>query len=188
MSTKIDSLSAAIAERLRFEREMRGWTLADLAERAGVSKAMISKIERGETSPTAVLLGKLSGAFGITLSKLLAHSEEPHNRLVRAGDQPKWKDPETGYVRTRVTPNASHPIEIIVVELPPGASVAFPASSYAFIQQSIWVTSGTLTFTEGKEVHQLTQGDCLQLGPPADCAFTNGTKVQAKYAVILLHR
>jgi transcriptional regulator with XRE-family HTH domain len=188
MSTKIDSLSAEIAERLRVERELRAWTLADLAERAGVSKAMISKIERGETSPTAVLLGKLSGALGITLSKLLAHSEEPQSRLVRSGDQPKWKDPATDYIRTRVTPNASYPIEIIEVVLPAGASVAFPASSYAFIQQSIWVTSGTLTFAEGHEVHQLKQGDCLQLGPPVDCVFTNGTKGQTKYVVVLLHR
>jgi transcriptional regulator with XRE-family HTH domain len=188
MSNKIDSLSAAIAERLRFERETRGWTLSDLAERAGVSKAMISKIERVETSPTAVLLGRLAGAFGITLSKLLAHSEEPPRRLVRSGDQPMWTDPATGYIRTRITPISAHPIEVVAVELPAGARVAFPASSFVFIQQSIWVTSGKLTFSEGPEVHQLKQGDCLQLGPPADCVFANESKVQTNYVVVLLHR
>ena len=188
MSTKMDALSVAIAMRLRRERETRGWTLADLAERAAVSKAMISKIERAETSPTAVLLGRLSGAFGITLSKLLDHSEESNGRLIRAGAQPKWKDPATGYVRTRVTPNSAYPIEVIAVELPAGASVAFPASSYAFIQQSIWVTAGKLTFTEGDEIHRLKQGDCLQLGPPTDCVFLNETEVQTKYNVVLLHR
>jgi transcriptional regulator with XRE-family HTH domain len=188
MSTKMDILSAAIAERIRREREIRGWTLADLAERAAVSKAMISKIERAETSPTAVLLGRLSGAFGITLSKLLDHSEESQRRLIRSSEQLKWKDPATGYERTRVTPNSAHPIEVIAVELPAGASIAFPASSYAFIQQSIWVTSGKLTFTEGDQVHRLMPGDCLQLGPPTDCVFLNESEVQTKYNVVLLHR
>src|SRR6266478_9007342 len=65
-------LTLAIARRLRAEREARGWTIADLAALSGVSKAMISKIERAEASPTAMLLGRLSGAFGLTLSRLLA--------------------------------------------------------------------------------------------------------------------
>ncbi len=56
--------AAAIAERIRLEREDRGWSLSELAERSGVSKAMISKIERCEASPTATVLGRLSGAFG----------------------------------------------------------------------------------------------------------------------------
>ncbi len=64
-----------LARRLRLEREARGWSLGDLAARSGVSKAMISKVERAEASPTAVLLGRLSGAFGLTLSTLLARAE-----------------------------------------------------------------------------------------------------------------
>ena len=59
--------SAQLAQRLKAEREARNWSLAELAERSGVSKAMISKIERDEVSPTAALLGRLSGAFGLSL-------------------------------------------------------------------------------------------------------------------------
>jgi transcriptional regulator with XRE-family HTH domain len=188
MSTKIDKLSSAIAERVRRGREVRGWTLAELAERAGVSKAMISKIERCETSPTAVILGRLSGAFGITLSALVTEPDNTDVRLVRASKRPQWQDPATGYVRTRVTPNASHPLEVIEIDLPAGATVAFPASAYSHFQQLIWVTSGTLTFREGAEVHQLESGDCLQLGKPADCAFENTTRASARYVVFLLHR
>ena len=56
----IDDAEKRLAQRLRDEREQRGWSLGDLAERSGVSKAMLSKIERSEASPTAALLGRLS--------------------------------------------------------------------------------------------------------------------------------
>ena len=55
MSIKVDPAGAPIADRLRLEREARGWTLLDLAARSGVSRAMISKIERCEASPTATI-------------------------------------------------------------------------------------------------------------------------------------
>ena len=75
MSTIIDDPTPRLATTLRLEREARAWSLAGLAERSGVSKAMISKIERGEASPTAALLGRLSGACGLSMSTLLARAE-----------------------------------------------------------------------------------------------------------------
>src|SRR2546421_12269228 len=103
MSTIIDDLTSKIAARIRGERTARRWSLDDLAGRAQVSKAMISKIERAEVSPTAALLGRLSGAFGLTLSALLAEAEPPHRGPVRAADQPVWRDPATGYIRRQVS-------------------------------------------------------------------------------------
>src|ERR1700757_518028 len=138
MSIIVDSLDARIGARIRIERENRGWSLTDLAQRSGVSRAMINKIERGEASPTATLLGRLSGAFGLTLSTLLARAEHAGSRLLRAADQPPWQDPASGYVRRQVSPRSDLPLELIRVELPTGASVTFPASSYTFIRQLIW--------------------------------------------------
>ena len=70
-----NELDGRIAARLLAERTSRGWNLEQLAERSGVSRAMISKVERGESSPTAAVLGRLSAAFGLTLSQLLARAE-----------------------------------------------------------------------------------------------------------------
>src|SRR3569833_3337540 len=109
MSTKMDDPTPRIAARLKEERETRGWSLGDLADRSGVSRAMISKIERGESSPTATLLGRLSGAFGLTLSAMLARAELQSGRLLRAADQPLWKDPETVCGRRRGAPAAGGP-------------------------------------------------------------------------------
>lgn len=188
MSTIVDDPTPRIAARLREERKARGWSLDELAAQSGVSKAMISKIERGEASPTAALLGRLSGAFGLTLSALLARAEARGGRLARAAEQPRWCDPETGYVRRQVSPPSDGPIELIQVELPAGAEIAYPASAYAFIRQLMWVMDGRLTFIEGQVTHDLRDGDCLELGPPTDCMFRNDTKKPCRYLVALARR
>ena len=71
MDTLVDDLSQRLALRIKLERDGRGWSLAELAERAGVSKATISKIERAEVSPTAVVLVRLASAFDLTLAGLM---------------------------------------------------------------------------------------------------------------------
>jgi transcriptional regulator with XRE-family HTH domain len=184
MSTIEDN---TIGERIQLERVARKWSLADLAERSTVSKAMISKIERGETSPTAALLGRISAAFQITLSVLLARAEEKGGRLLRADQQPTWRDPETGYVRTQVSPISDVPLELVHVDLPVGASVSYPATSYVFVQHAIWVLSGELTFSEGNSDHQLNAGDCLVLGPPQNCTYRNQGRGACSYLVVIRH-
>jgi transcriptional regulator with XRE-family HTH domain len=177
-----------IARRLRGERESRGWSLADLAARSGVSKAMISKIEREEASPTAAILGRLSGAFQLTLATLLARAESDDGRLVRAKDQPRWRDPESRYVRRQIFSRPRSPLELVEVEFPAGKTVSFPASSYAFIRQLVWVTRGRLVIQEGGERHELATGDCLEFGAPADSSFRNESKTACRYVVALVRQ
>jgi transcriptional regulator with XRE-family HTH domain len=170
------------------EREARGWSQADLAERSGVSKAMVSKIERGETSPTAALLARLAAAFGLTLAGLLLRLERHSGRVSRAADQPRWTDPETGYVRKQVLAIPDHPIEIAEIELPAGKRVNFSASTYVFIRQVVWVQEGELTVIEGEERHLLNPGDCLAFGPPSDSTLANEGNKPCRYVVALQRR
>lgn len=186
MSTKLDSLDRRIGARIRLERENRGWSLTELAERSGVSRAMVHKIERGDSSPTAALLAKLSGAFSLTMSTLMARAEMQDGRLLRKEDQPLWIDPQSGYVRRHVSPRSDLPLDLVHIELPPKAEIPMPASAYAFLRQLIWVLRGTLVFMEGGTRHELHEGDCLELGPPADCAFKNESGKPCNYAVVVL--
>ncbi len=188
MSTIVDDLTDGIAARLRAEREARKWSMADLARYSDVSKAMISKIERGESSPTTAVLGRLCGAFGITLSTFLTRAEGNAGRLVRAGEQPSWLDPETGCVRTLISPSAGGPIEIVTIDLPPAAEVRFPASIYAVFHQIVWVQCGQLTLVEGENQHLLDVGDCLELGAPSKCVFKNKTEELCRYLVAASRR
>ncbi len=184
-------LDRRIAARLLAERTNRSWSLEQLAERSGVSRAMISKIERGESSPTAAVLGRLSAAFGLTLSQLLARAEQEAARLLnREAEQERWRDPDTGFERRALTPPGStSPLELVWGELPPRARVDYPASAFTFIEdQQIVVIAGQLSFTQGAQKYQLRAGDCLRLGPPADCRFENPGGVPSRYLVAVLRR
>ena len=185
MDTIVDDLSNRLALRLRLERDSRGWSLADLAERSGVSKATISKIERAEVSPTAVVLVRLASAFDLTMAGLMLRAEGQGDRLSKAGEQPVWRDPETGYLRRQVFNRPDHPIEIVRVELPARQRVTLPASSYAHIRQVLWVLTGSLVLTDGGERHELGPGDCLGFGPPAEVTFANETAAPCTYVVAL---
>lgn len=178
----------AISARVKTERESRGWSLADLADRSGVSKAMISKIERGEASPTATVLGRLSGAFGLQLSMLLALAEQAGERLSRNEEQPLWQDPETGYTRRAISPRNGGMLELLEVTLPAGIRVSYPPAAFTFQHQQIWVRQGTLVFEEGELTHTLNTGDCLQLGPPASCTFSNPGEQACVYVIALVRR
>lgn len=184
MTTKSDDLTDNIASRLRIEREARNWSLAILADRSGVSKAMISKIERGESSPTTNMLGRICGAFGLTLSTFLTRAEGGGGNLVRATAQPVWSDLETGMTRRLISPRAGGPLEIVSVDLPSGADVTFPASIYAVFQQVIWVLDGQLSVTENRTEHLLNMGDCLELGPPSEVTFRNDSTTSCRYVVV----
>ena len=188
MNNLEDNLTDKIAGRVRSEREARKWSLADLAKHSDVSKAMISKIERGESSPTTAVLGRLCGAFGLTLSTFLTRVEGHMGRLVRAAQQPSWSDPLTGGVRTLISPNAGGPIEMVSVDLPAGAEAVFPASIYAVFHQVVWVLEGKLTLREGDVTHELNMGDCLELGAPAQCMFINQSQTSCRYLVAASRR
>jgi transcriptional regulator with XRE-family HTH domain len=200
MSTIVDERDA-FGERLRGERRARGWSMDQLAAASGVSRAMISKIERGESSPTAVLLGKLSAALELSVSELLAGARlgdgrEPApaelppadaagaGQVRRAADTPRWRDPDTGYLRRQIS-SAGFPAAVTEVTLPPGASVPYPAAAYAFIAQLVWVLSGQLTLTDGPARRVLAVGDTFELGQPRSREFRNETAEECRYVVVV---
>ena len=120
MPNIVDKTSSLLAQRIRLERDARGWSQAELSERSSVSKATISKVERGEMSPTANLLVRLAGAFDLTLAGLLLRAERgtegQGERLTRAAQQPVWRDPETGYLRKQIFMHPDHPLELAQIE------------------------------------------------------------------------
>jgi transcriptional regulator with XRE-family HTH domain len=200
---------AAFGERLRGERRARGWPIERLAAASGVSRAMISKIERGESSPTAVLLGKLSAALELSVSELLAPRASlvvPGGRAAagggtglagdpapmggvvrRAADTPEWRDPGTGYLRRQVS-TPRFPAAVTEVTLPPGARVPYPAGAYAFIAQLVLVLSGQLTLADGHAEHVLAAGDTFELGEPRPREFGNQAAEDCRYLVVVTRK
>ncbi|WP_328292688.1 XRE family transcriptional regulator [Kineococcus sp. NBC_00420] len=186
-----DELTPRLAEVLRSSRLSRGLSTAALAEGSGVSRASIVKLERAESQPSAALLGRLCPPLGLTLSELFARVERPREdsgRLLRAGQAPVWTDPASGYRRVSRSPLAGGPLQLTEIELPPGASITYPADAYRDIHQQVWVLAGDLELVEDGRRHELGAGDCLELGPAADCTFTNHRDRATRYLVAVARR
>src|SRR3954464_12235940 len=118
-STSTD-LNERIAERVRELRAARSLSLEARASRTGVSRSMISLIERGESSPTAVVLEKLATGLNVALASLFDEAQAAAGPVARSADQVSWRDPHSGYVRRNVSPaGVGSAIQIVEVSFPP---------------------------------------------------------------------
>jgi transcriptional regulator with XRE-family HTH domain len=183
-------IDSRIAVRVRQLRAECGLALEALAKRSGVSRSMISLIERGESSPTAVLLERLATGLGVPLASLFDAPSAPADPVSRRKDQAEWRDPESGYLRSNVSPGGfPSPIHIVEVAFPAGARVAYEtAARPGTTHQQVWVLQGTIEVTLGKERHVLDAGDCLAMVLDRPITYRNRTKKPARYAVVIDHR
>lgn len=186
-----------LAQRVHDLRKARGLTLAELAEHSGVSRSMISLIERQETSPTAAVLNKLAGALGVSLPTLFAGGTQTDapSPLARQADQPVWTDPASGYVRRHLSPvGVASPLELVEVNFPAGATVVFEqpvhppggALGPAGLQQQLWVLAGGMAVTLNDQTWHLATGDCLALAVQGRIAFHNPHPVPARYLLAVV--
>ena len=183
MHAKQSGIEQRIAAHLKQRRLASGLSLADLAERSGVSRAMISKVERSAASPTAALLGRLCNGLGVTLSSLIANAEQSSSPLVKAKDQATWQDPDTGLTRTMISADSA--VEIVRIDLPPDASVSYDPQRYLRYEQHVVPIKGRLQLTVGEKEYQLGPWDCLLMPTNFPLRFHNRGQVSCRYLVIV---
>jgi transcriptional regulator with XRE-family HTH domain len=148
---------------------------------------MISLVERGESSPTAVVLEKIATGLRVPLATLFEDSGAPVNPVSRREDRTPWRDPQSGYVRRNISPaNFPSPIQIVEIVLPAGARVAYETGARdVSIDQQIWMQEGSVEVTLGRVTHRLGEDDCLAMRLDAPTAFRNRTRKLARYLVII---
>lgn len=180
-------INARIAGRVRALRTDLGMTLDALAAKCDVSRSMISLVERGESSPTAVVLEKIATGLGVSLATLFDGASASANPVSRRGDRTPWRDPQSGYVRRNISPgNVPSPIQIVEVVLPAGARVAYETGARAVrMHQQIWVQEGSIEVTLGSVTYRLAEDDCLAMQLNEPTAFHNRTRKPARYIVII---
>ncbi|PYM89667.1 MAG: DNA-binding protein [Candidatus Rokuibacteriota bacterium] len=180
-------INARIASRVRTLRSDLGMTLDVLAAKCDVSRSMISLVERGESSPTAVVLERIATGLGVPLATLFAEASAAANPVSRRDDRTSWRDPESGYVRRNISPgNFPSPIQIVEIVLPAGARVAYETGARdVSIHQQIWVHEGTIEVTLGRVTYRLSEDDCLAMQLDQPTAFRNRTRRPARYIVII---
>jgi transcriptional regulator with XRE-family HTH domain len=182
-----DEVERRIAQRLGRLRDERGWSLDDLAERTGISRATLSRVERSELSPTAAQLARLCSIYGWTLSRLMAAAEARPPNLVLAAEQAVWTDPQSGYRRRVVSPPGSELRgELVEVTIPAGASVSFDVSPIAGLEHHLWILNGALTLEVESARFQLRTGDCLRYVLSGSTNFHATGKRSARYVIAMV--
>jgi transcriptional regulator with XRE-family HTH domain len=114
LATAADATVDPLGPRIRALREAMGLSLRDLALRSGVSAPMLSQVERGETSPTLQIAGRIAAGLELRLSQLLRLDESGAVSVVRARDRRRGPTH-----RSRAKGRASgHQYEILTPPLP----------------------------------------------------------------------
>ncbi|OUC57928.1 helix-turn-helix domain-containing protein [Acinetobacter seifertii] len=185
----MDDISIRIAHRIRELRLARGYTLEMLATRCQVSRSAISLIERGETSPTAVVLEKLANGLEVPLTQIFINetSSSSPQPLIHRNEQAEWRDPETGYIRRTVSPpNLRLPFQIVEIEFPPHSRVTYEISeSSKVVQQQLWVVEGQIDIQLGNNSYALGQGDCLAMQLDQPVIYSNNSSQVARYILVV---
>jgi len=182
------ALEQRLAQRLATLRAAAGWSLDELAQRSGVSRATLSRLERAETSPTASLLNRLCAAHGLTMSRLLADVESAPARQLPAAQQPLWQDEASGFTRRMLAPPlAGFATELIEGRLKPGARIAYEHPPVPGLEQHLWLIAGRLNLHLGEQVHELRAGDSLSFKLWGASAFEVPGAAEARYLIAITH-
>jgi transcriptional regulator with XRE-family HTH domain len=185
MGISSEHTTTALAQHVRVLREDRRLTLAGLAERSGVSRATLSRIENGEVSPTAETLGRLAAAFAIPISQLIAPMEKGFQPVVRREAQSVWTDSEKAFERRSISPpNGQLGIELIECQLGPNQRITYDAPAVPGQEHHLYMLSGCLRVSVEGRACDLNPGDCLRYKLFGASEFQTA-KTAARYVIAL---
>ncbi len=181
-----DRQLSVIAAEVHAARRTRLLSLEQLAELSGVSRSMISKVERGQAVPSTTVLAKLAEALGVTFSQLMSHPVDREVLVIAAARQPVLKDEASGLVRRCLSPVLpGRGIDWVLNTLPPRGTAGDFGAHRRGVEEYIYVQSGTLKAVIGAEVITLHAGDALYFQADANHAFTNVGRGDCMYFLII---
>jgi transcriptional regulator with XRE-family HTH domain len=178
--------SGRLGVRVRDLRKERGLTLEQLAGVSGVSRAMISKLERGEKNPTLVIAARLAEGLGVSLSRLAGVEERREVVVVPKERRTVLRDPETGFERQSLSPTfAGRGVEFLRNVVPEGSTSGdFPPHRKG-VEEHIVVESGELQATLGGERYMLREGDALYFAADVPHRFDNVGRAECSYYLVI---
>jgi transcriptional regulator with XRE-family HTH domain len=186
----LDGTGAAVAARfgarVRTARTRQGLTLDALAAAAGISRATLSNLERGEHSPSLTAATNVARALGISLSQLLGEEERRPVVTIPKRERLLFHDPVTGIERQLLSPAfAGRGIEFIRVEMPQGAVTDDLRPYQPAVDKYLLVEEGTLRMVVGDEAYLLEKGDAFYFRADVLHRFENAGPGRCSYLAVL---
>jgi transcriptional regulator with XRE-family HTH domain len=178
--------SGRLGERVRALRRERGWTLEVLAQRSGVSRAMISKLERGEKNPTLVVAAKVAEGLGMNLSELVGVEEKRKVVVVPRGKGMTMRDPETGFERQLLSPSlGGRGVEFMRNVVPEGSTSGELPPHRRGVEEYVVVERGRLRAVLGGVEYVLEEGDAAYFEADVAHRFDNAGAGECSYYLVI---
>lgn len=167
-------LGTPVGGHVRALRKAQGLTLAELAQRSGVSVAMLSKIERDERNPTVAVTWGIADGLGVPLSRLLG-LDEPREIIVIPRDRRKvFRESHGGFERYVLSPVfPSRGVELLLGVLPRGGRSGVIPAHQKSIDEYVVAARGTVEVRIGDERFVLRQGDAIYYDASREHEFVN---------------
>jgi transcriptional regulator with XRE-family HTH domain len=177
----VDGVLEQLGPRLRGERQRRGISLEALAAASGVSRSMISDVERNAKMPTVLVLARLATALGVTVSRLLGEDQAARVIMIRRADQTVVTE-AAGWQRRILSPTLPNvEFEFIRTTVAAGVVVGEFAPHVAGSREYVAVESGELIVTLDGTDHRLRAGDSLYYAGDCTHAFANSGDRECVY-------
>jgi transcriptional regulator with XRE-family HTH domain len=178
-------LAPVVGANLRRLRLRRGLSLEKLAQKSGVSRAMLGQIELGQSAPTINVLWKIARALDVTFATLIQAREAGGPTVLKKG-QAKVLTSQGGQFSSRALFPFDGPrrAEFYELRLAPQAEEAADAHAAGTLENLV-VSEGQLQLLVGKETYRLEAGDAIVFEADVAHTYANaGSKECVMYLVM----
>ena len=184
-----EDVSRNVCQRIHQLRRDAGWSLDVLSRASGVSRSMLSQIEREQANPTLAVTVKIATAFGMSVGELVEQSHVvPNIRVIRASDDSHmFREDEDCVIRTLSPLNLEKDVEFYEVRLAPNGEVR-SAPHFEGTREFLTVQKGTVEVTSENEKTVLSRGDSVSYRADVPHAIVNQGRSETVIFLVVIYR
>jgi transcriptional regulator with XRE-family HTH domain len=184
-----ESINEHLGRRVKKLRTDRGWSLDNLAQASGVSRSMLSEIEREKANPTLAVTFRISSAFAMTIAELIESSEKQAAiQVTRASDRGQvYRSDKNCQIRTLSPLNLEKDVEFYEVTLRPGGELR-STPHYEGTREFLTVESGNVRVESAGDSVELTRGDSATYRADVPHAIVNIGEGEAALFLVDIYR
>ena len=185
-----EAINENLGKRVKKLRGERGWSLEELASVSGVSRSMLSEIEREKANPTLTVTFRIARAFGLTLQELIESAEASASKIqvIRASDRAQvFRSDKQHEIRTLSPLNLEKDVEFYEVTLRPGGALR-SQPHFEGTREFLTVEEGSVRIESDQDTDELTKGDSGTYRADVAHAIVNTGKADALVFLVVIYR
>ncbi|UXS29515.1 XRE family transcriptional regulator [Staphylococcus delphini] len=170
----MENINTVVAENLQYYRQAHRLSLDKIAQLTGISKTMISQIEKGAANPSINTLWKIANGLRIPLTSLISEENEAIQKIDRSDIQPIYNDDRSVVVYPYFPYEAAHAFEMFCMRMDADSILESDAHQEG-AKEYIIVNEGTLTLTVGDTQYEIEAGQAISFNANTAHTYRNQT-------------